>query len=442
MEASDPGWEGQDVQDQRVAQRAWIAHLRGEARPNLRPLTDRQWSCVAEEAVRHRLRGLTYRLLADGPLAEQMPADVRDKLRSPYVSIAIRNALLFRQTAQMARELSVRGIPVMLLKGMHLSRFVYAEPALRSMADVDIMVRREQLAEAEQVFLDRGFGPLPRPNLEEFCTWSNHLARLQKTGAPVVELHWGIERPSSPFRIDLDGLWARSCVVTLEGAPVHVLSPEDLLLHLSLHCAYHHRLDHSALRGLVDVKAVVVKHANDIDWKALTERANAWGASGFVYTTFRLTAEILGAPIPPSAFRSLPHERADADVVEVARRFILMPRLELPDVYVELAKSETFRERAMLMLRNIFLPRETMERVYELRAGTPMVYVYYWLRLADLLKKRSTELFRALIVTKGMRRTLDREEERLRILKWVNDPISQNPSQHAETTSENGLPKP
>ncbi|MBC7790172.1 MAG: nucleotidyltransferase family protein [Anaerolineae bacterium] len=417
----EAGWEGQEAQDLRAAQQVWIAHLRGEAHASLPSLTDRQWSCLADEAVRHRLQGLTYRLLADGPFADAVPGLVRDKLRSSYVNIASRNALLFRQTAQMIKELSARDIPVMLLKGMHLSRFVYAEPALRSMADVDIMVRREKLAEAEQVYLGHGFGPLPRPNLEEFCAWSNHLARLTKPGAPVVELHWSIEKPTNPFPIDLDGLWARSRTAALEGAPVRILSPEDLLLHLALHGFYHHRLDHAALKALVDVNTVIAKHESDIDWQGLTERARAWGISGFVYTMFRLTTEILRTPIPPSVFFSLPHQSEDDDVVELGRRYILLPRLDIPKVYVELAKSETFRQRSMIILRNVFLSRARMERVYELRAGTPLVYLYYGLRLAKLLTSRSIELFRALYLTRGMRSTVDREEERLRIRKWAND---------------------
>ena len=421
------GWEGQEAQDLRAAQHVWIAHLRGDAHASLPSLTDRQWSCLAEEALRHRLQGLTYRLLADGPFADEVPGQVRDTLRSSYVNIASRNALLFRQTAQMIKELSARGIPVMLLKGVHLSRFVYAEPALRSMADVDIMVRREKLGEAEKAYLDHGFGPLPRPNLEEFCAWSNHLAKLIKPGAPVVELHWSIERPTNPFRIDLDGLWTRSRTATLEGAPVRILSPEDLLLHLALHGSYHHRLDHAALKGLVDVNAVVAKHESDIDWQKLTDRARAWEISGFVYTMFRLTTEILRTPIPPSVFLSLPHQSADDDVVELGRRYILMPRLEVPKVYVELAKSETFGQRSMIILHNVFLPRMRMEQVYELRAGTPLVYLYYGLRVAKLLTKRSIEVFRALFLTRGMRSTLDREEERLRIRKWVNDPPGDAP---------------
>jgi hypothetical protein len=410
-----------DFPDQLAAQRFWIAYLRGDADRGREPLTNRQWACVADEAARHQLRGLTYRLLADDPVHDRIPPETGERLRSWYLEAAMRNALLFRQTGQMVGQLVASGIPVMLLKGVHLSRFVYAEPALRSMADVDLMVPREDLARTEQIFLDRGFGPQPRPNLEDFCTWSNHLAKLEKQDAPVVELHWSIERPSSPFRIDLDGLWARSEAATFEGAPVHLLSAEDLLLHLALHGSYHHRFDRSALKGLVDIHAVVARQGNDINWQMLADRANAWGASGYAYTTFRVASEVLGTPFPQALWGALPHQPADDDVVDVVRRYILMPRLEMPKVYVKLAQTRTVRERSSLLFRSVFLSREEMEGVYQLRPGTPLVYAYYGLRLGSLLMKRSPLLLGASSPTRGMRSTVDRENARLRIERWVKD---------------------
>ena len=42
----------------------------------------------------------------------------------------------------------------------------------------------------------------------------------------MFEIHWGIERPTSSFAIDIEGLWARSRTATLEGVPVRLLSFE------------------------------------------------------------------------------------------------------------------------------------------------------------------------------------------------------------------------
>jgi hypothetical protein len=406
--------------DRLLAQRAWIALLRGGGSP-LAALTATHWTLLAEEARRHQLSGLTYRLLSQHPHGHGAPQAVLDRLRPVYLDTALRNAVLFRYTSSIAKALVARDVPVMLLKGLHLSRFTYAEPAMRSMADVDIMVPRDRLAEAEQIFLEHGYGPTPRPDLEQFCTWSNHIAKLTKPGAPVFEVHWGIERPTSPFRIDLDGLWARARTDTLDGATVHLLSLEDLLLHLALHGSYHHRFDRSAFKGLADIHTVVVRHREEIRWRALTDRAVEWGAAGFLYATLRLNAQILGTPVPGDALASLPHEREDDEVVEIARRYILIPGQELPKVYVKLARSHSLRERAGLLLRHIFLPRSTMERVYGLKRGTRTLWPYYAYRLVSLLVKRGSLPLRALFRTRTMRAPIDREEQRLRIQGWVKD---------------------
>src|SRR5262249_48717746 len=157
-------------------------------------LTEKQWPLFVEAATRNGLAPATHRILEASSLAPAVPAPIREQLRGHFVEWALRNALLLRQTGAIVRALPAHGIGVMLLKGIHLARFVYPEPAWRSLADVDLMVPRADLRRAEAILLGAGFGPLPRPDLEQFCRWSNHLAKLIKGDAPVVELHYAIER--------------------------------------------------------------------------------------------------------------------------------------------------------------------------------------------------------------------------------------------------------
>lgn len=402
-----------------TAEQVWLAHLRGAAAPPARPLSDAEWSGLVGLAERHRVAGLTYRRLADGPLAGRIPGAQAERLRAAYAQTAFRNALMFRQTAELLRALAARGIETMLLKGIHLARFVYPEPGLRSMADVDLMVRRDRLAEAEAVALELGYGPLPRPDLEQFCSWSNHLAKLEKDGAPVIELHWAVERPTSPFRIDHDALWARSAAAELEGVPVRLLSPEDLLLHLVLHGSYHHHFDRSALKGLVDLQAVVTRHQASLDWDLVARRAGEWGAGCFAYVTLRLAAEVLDVPVPAAVLGALPHGPADDEMVGVARRFVLTPVDPLPEPYVELARDHTLGERLLILLRGLFLPRRRMEEVYGLRPGSPLVFPYYLGRGASLVVRRTGLLIRTLFRRPGVRPVLDHDQDRLRIERWV-----------------------
>lgn len=408
--------------DALIAQRAWIALIRGEPTATTAPpLSEPQWSILIDEARRHQLTGFTYRVLSREPNTYSVPQRVLDRLRPGYVSTALHIATLLRYTSVMTSQLVAHGIPVMLLKGIHLARFTYAEPAMRSMADIDIMVPRDRLADAEALFLEHGYGPPQPTSLEERCSWSNHLPKLSKPGAPVFEIHWGIERPTSPFRIDLDALWARSRTETLQGAPVHLLSPEDLLLHLVLHSSYHHRFDRSAFKGLADIHTVVVRHRAEIDWQMLADRAVEWGASGFAYATLRLAAQILGTPVPEAVLQSLPREKEDEDVIEIGRRYILMPGQELPPVYVKLARSRSLRERAVLLLRHVFLPRSAMERIYGLQSRKRFMWPYYAHRIAHLLVRRGRLSLHALLRMETMKAPIDREEQRLRIEAWVKD---------------------
>ena len=415
------GSEVQDAPERLAAQRAWLALLRDEPRDSLE-LSPRQWTWLADEAERHHLRGVTYRRMADSPFAARVPAEVWDRLRSFYLETASRNAVLFRQTSQILKELAAREIPVMLLKGMHLAKFVYADPGLRSMADVDIMVHPEHLAEAEQVFLDRGFGPLPRPDLAQWCTSNHHLAKLNKDGAPEVEVHWNIQRPTGPFRIDLDGLWQRSRAATLDGAPVRLLSSEDLLLHLTIHLSQQHHFRRAALKGVVDIATVIAAEGSGIDWQMLADRAIAWGASGSLYATLRLAVDMLAAQVPASLLRTLPHEPQDEEIVAVARRYILTLHVVLPTAYRELARPGSLRERAKLLVGAVFLPRARMEAIYGLRAGTALVYPCYGLRLGSLLWKRSGLLLHSLFRDRIIKQTIDREQDQLVLEQWSSTP--------------------
>lgn len=401
-----------------TADRVWRAHLRGEA-AGLAPtrLAERQWDDVANLACRHQLGALTYRLVTDGPLGESVTAAARERLRSVYVQSAVRNALFFRGTARAAAALREAGIPVLLLKGVHLARFVYPEPALRTMADVDLMVPRDRLAQAEQVLLDLGYGPTPRPDPVAFCAWSNHLAKLYLDGAPVVELHWTIERPTSPFRIDLDGLWARSRPVELEGVEVRVLAPEDLLLHLVLHVSYHHGFERSALKALVDVDAVARGRGPGLDWAILVQRANAWGASRFAYTTLRLANELLGTGVPGAILDALRHEPADEELVATSRPYILAPQSGADAAFSELARARGLAW-LRLSLRHAFPPPRQMEAIYGLPPKSPLVFPYYVRRLVELGFRRSSRLLATLFGARTRREAHDHEAARRAIERW------------------------
>ena len=412
--------ERSTFQEQRVALDFLVANLRrNRSGATVEGLTPSAWDSVADQAAQQKLGPLAYHRLTAGLDALPIPGPVRERLRTFYAVGQLRNTLLLRDAVHVIGALQAAGVPVMVLKGLHLAVQVYSEPGLRTMSDIDIMVPERDLAKAEHVMVGLGFGPLPRPDLEEFCRRSNHLARLSRPKSVPVEVHWTIERPTSPFTIDVDALWRRAQPIALGGLEVLALSPEDLLLHLCLHTSYHHRFDRMALKGLVDIDMVVAAFEGRLDWRQVARTARDWNAESYVYSTLRLATMILETPVPKAALASLDRKMEDETIIELARQFALTPIVDLPPGFREVRASRSLPKRAASVARGIFLPRRHMRRLYGLRDGSPLVYLYYGVRVFDLLRHRGALGLQVLLHTRRVQPALFREAARKRIAAWV-----------------------
>ncbi len=397
-----------------------LRHLRRGGAAGLPVLTETQWHAVVNEAIRQRVAPLAFKRLKAGPARDAIPPGALQRLSDYYLRSSFRNALVLREATAAARLLGAHEIPLIFLKGVHLAGWIYSEPALRSMADIDLMVPRNRLADAERVFVEQGWGPQPRPDIRVHIARFPHITPLRRKGSLELEIHYAIERPTSPFLIDIDGLWRRAKTVDLEGAQARVLAAEDLLIHLCLHASYHHRYDRYPLKGLVDVAAVAARYEGEVDWDALAQRARAWGAARFVYCTMRLARDLLDAPIPGGALDPLGPEAGDEEVIRIARHFIVTPPVDLPSGYQELRDARGLRDRLAWLTRNIFLPPNRLRTLYGLRAGSPLVYPYYLVRPFDLLVRRGLLMARMALRTPEVRPTLERERGRDRINAWVD----------------------
>jgi hypothetical protein len=133
----------------------------------------------------------------------------------------------------------------------------------------------------------------------------------------------------SPFTLDLDGIWARTRPARVAGHDVLALSPEDLLLHLSVHAGFHHGL-HVAIRRLCDVAAVLERE--EIDWARFADTARRWGAEPFAAVILRLARDLLAAPVPDAALAPIAWTPYDQDAYPALRDYVLhLPYKFTPD---------------------------------------------------------------------------------------------------------------
>ena len=269
-----------------------------ELRPSaLESLSPSQWNNVILRSERHNVAPLFYHSLRDSGLHRNVPPDAAQKLKDIYFRSAIRNLRLYNELSSILRLLQEEGIPVIVLKGAHLAEEIYGNTALRTMGDVDLLVKKTELGRVEEVFVELGYGSANRPRVEEQCERRHHIITFRTRNGLPIEVHWNIARPSSPFKIDVHALWRRARPATIADVQVKVLSPEDLIAHLCLHEAYHHRFS-SGLRAFCDIRETLARYKKEIDWQLLESTIRRSRSRNCTYLSLFLSHQVLKTEVP------------------------------------------------------------------------------------------------------------------------------------------------
>ncbi|MFO7676104.1 MAG: nucleotidyltransferase family protein [bacterium] len=337
-----------------------------------RPGTPRDpagWTRVTDLACRQELAPLLYHELGQARLRDRVPGPDLARLERAYYLNADRNIRIYRELRPVLACLRDSDIPVIVLKGALLAEAVYGNIALRTMGDVDLLVPRAGLARARAALVAAGCAHA-EGDIEAACRVSHQLDAFVAEGLSV-EIHWTIERPTSPFAIDTAGLWARARPVRVAGVEVLTLSPEDLLLHLCLHVAYHHGLA-AGLTPFCDIARVIECHRAGLDWPRLARTAGDWGAARHAGLALELARILLGARVPREALERLVPGGISPTLLDTARECVLASsslRQWKPRSLYELFGAESPADGLTVVRRRLFMSRAGLAARYSSARG-------------------------------------------------------------------------
>jgi hypothetical protein len=306
----------------------------------------------------------------------------------------------------------------MVLKGPCLAELFHRDWALRPMADFDLLVPEEEMPRAFSLAVSLGYRPDRPLHLENERRYHDDLG-FTRPGSLPLDIHWALEIPSSPFAIDLGGVWARALTAGVAGRTALVPAPEDLVLHLVIHDAFHHRLALGP-RPLLDLAAVV--SSPGFPWEALAQRADQWGAHRALTLLLAAVERSLGPVIPPVWRSSL---AAPADVepwLDLALDQILAPPPSPAGVTFHLAHVTSGRggaSRARTLVRALIPPPGLLAARHGISPRSPLLPLLYPWRLAVLTFRYAGTLLSLARDTGGIRRRLAREEELNRLVAFL-----------------------
>ena len=349
------------------------------------------WDGLMEAAEFHGLAAVLCHVAVD-TCPDLMPPDVAGRLRNSTRDSARRNLILTSQLFALLDAFAAHGIAVVPLKGPVMAESLYPDPVLRPFSDLDLLVRKQDVADAVQTLVQEGYTlgaimqrlPL-RDLLRLNCELFFHRERLAH-----VDLQWEIGPAHYPFRIAPEMLWRSLGRTQMAGREVPCLSPEALLLFLCVHGTKHMW---SRLQWLGDVARLPRAPLN---WDVVLELAQEAKCIRPLLLGLSLAHELLEAPVPEGLLAQARTVQAiQARAKQVALRLMRFPPAE-PQGWELTAFNARMAERAWDKLRHYaaMLKAPTDQELEWFLLPAQLFFLYYPVRATRLALKYISRLVR------------------------------------------------
>jgi hypothetical protein len=216
------------------------------------------------------------------------------------------------QSAHLLRlldTLAAAGVSVMAYKGPVWAETLYGDVTLRSWADLDLLVRRDQLALARAVLLANGYEDADRFNAaylqRKWGSWGE-LGFASASENVYVEVHWEVSVSIGATPLPAERLLARAQVVDLLGRQVLAPSPMDAFLIDCIHGTKHGWDTVERLLGL----ALRVQSTPAADWAGVLTAASEAGCRRRLVISVVHACRVFGLPAPPAISEILARSKA------------------------------------------------------------------------------------------------------------------------------------
>lgn len=315
------------------------------------------WNALLTLAAGHGVLGLLATFLRDSPF-EGVPAQARARLQD-----RVRAQQLFNlaQTAELFRilnDFSSEGIETVLIKGPVISLLAYGGPAVRSYADLDLLVPHRAILNASRRMTALGFTSRVPDSAIVAGRIPGEFRFTHKASGQIAELHTERTLRYYPRPLPLEDLLIRKRYLTLDGRPVPALSLEDELVLNCVHGATHLW---ERLIWIADVAALVTRYP-EIDWQKVRQATKSYGATRMLHVALQLGATLLSAKLPPEMAEEIKRDLLAAELCRQVARWLPQAGYAPPPLFeralFRIRMCENSWSGAAYLLRLSFSPTE------------------------------------------------------------------------------------
>jgi hypothetical protein len=340
------------------------------------------WPLFKPRVENHRLIPLVFRHFRD--LFEGIaPPELMVNWGATSRRIAVRNVLLANELTRILGLCSAQGIQIIPYKGPVLAAWIYGDLSLRTICDLDIIVRPSDVQAVKELLQTHNYraywsGSIDSPLSEE----SSHLVFNRPDLDITLEVHWALAPSNFPLGFRGPRIWQNLEARRFGQIQVLTHSVTDLLLILAIHAGKHHW---SRLSWIVDM-AELIRQDPTIQWSRLLREAVRYRCRRILQVSLWLAWTLLDAPVPECVRLEWRKDPAVSAIgAQVVTELAKPNSQELSTWRFRWSIREDLRDRIEQTVRLVMAPTEADERFLRLPSG--LEFLYPALRAFRLLLK-------------------------------------------------------
>lgn len=258
------------------------------------------WNKIIEISQQQQILPFLYYNLTKLNVQYIIPQDIFEIIKNRYYANLNRNLTIEKEIFLLSELTNRDGVSFIPLKGFSLIETLYHNPGLRIIADVDILIKKNEYRKIENILVQLGYRKNIRETSKKYRNEYRHMAIFSKILSPnlsiVIEIH-GILAYARPYEIKVPYLWERTYKKIVNNQELLCLSPEDIFLSLILHLRSHTR--RLNLKFIVDIAELLNINGDKFNWSYIIELARSNHILGTVYFSLYIVKELLNASVSP-----------------------------------------------------------------------------------------------------------------------------------------------
>ncbi|ANG62512.1 hypothetical protein A8C75_08430 [Marinobacterium aestuarii] len=287
--------------------------------------SDEQWDQAIRLGRSANLLARLCQLLADKDLLKEVPQKAYHHLVSASLQAQKQRTQVQWEVKLLAKELHNIGVQPILLKG---GAYIYAnKPAGqgRTLTDIDVLVRKEELLKVERQLKTVGWYSEKSDDYDQhyYREWTHEIPPLiHYKRQTVLDIHHNIF-PVLRFRVDIERLIDQVC---FDADGVGTLHLYDMIIHSATHLFFEGEFE-NGLRDLSDMD-LLFRELHPDDWQKLKHRAQELQLARPLFYALRYCRHCLSSPIPDDIWAASDTGAPNALQLRVAD--ILFTRVLIP----------------------------------------------------------------------------------------------------------------